>query len=126
MPPLNASGTLEQALRQSFDEAAAMYNGTKMHQADGNYSKNAARKSFNGWEYIRGKGGLNINQTESGLELFVVKINDRFERVAILETSPSLAGLIREDTMQPTGEVTVPPLRISCSPYSSPISMSRL
>jgi hypothetical protein len=89
MSPLNASGTLEQALKQSFDEAAAMYNGTKMFQADGNYSKNAARKSFNGWEYIRGKGGLNVNQTESGLELFVVKINNRFERVAILESRPS-------------------------------------
>jgi hypothetical protein len=36
MSPLNASGTLEQALKQSFDEAAAMYNGTKMYQADGN------------------------------------------------------------------------------------------
>ena len=89
MSPLSASGTLEQALAQSFDEAAAMYNGTKMYQAGGNYSKNAARKSFNGWEYIRGKGGLNINQTESGLELFVIKINNRFERVAILETRPS-------------------------------------
>jgi len=89
MSPLSASGTLEQALAQSFDEAAAMYNGTKMYQAGGNYSKNAARKSFNGWGYIRGKGGLNINQTESGLELFVIKINNRFERVAILETRPS-------------------------------------
>ena len=95
MPPLNASGTLEQALRQSFDEAAAMYNGTKMYQADGNYSKNAARKSFNGWEYIRGKGGLNINQTESGLEVFVVKINNRFERVAVLESRKYCGGASR-------------------------------
>lgn len=95
MPPLNASGTLEQALRQSFDEAAAMYNGTKMYQADGNYSKNAAQKSFNGWEYIRGKGGLNINQTESGLELFVIKINNRFERLAILESRTYCGGVSR-------------------------------
>ena len=89
MSPLNASGTLEQALEQSFNEAAAMYNGTKMFQAAGAYSKNVARRSFNGWEYIRGKGGLNVNQMESGLELFVVKINNRFERVAILESRPS-------------------------------------
>ncbi|MGI8641117.1 MAG: hypothetical protein ACR2MG_14375 [Pyrinomonadaceae bacterium] len=89
MSPLNSSGTLEQALKQSFDEAAAMYNGTKMYQSDGNYSKNAAQKSFNGWEYIRGKGGLNVNGTETGLELFVVKINNRFERIAILESRPS-------------------------------------
>jgi len=94
MPPLNASGTLEQALKQSFDEAAAMYNATKMYQSDGNYSKNASQRSFNGWEYIRGKGGVQVEngtpyKTELGLELFVVKVNNRFERVAILESRPS-------------------------------------
>ncbi|HAF13884.1 MAG TPA: hypothetical protein DCK93_15285 [Blastocatellia bacterium] len=92
MPPLNSSGTLEQALAQSYDEAAAMYNTTKMYIAGGgNYGKNAAQRSFNGWEYIRGKGGVQAEngtpyKTELGLELFVVKINNRFERVAILES----------------------------------------
>ena len=51
-------GTLEQALAQSFAEATTMYNGTSMYQSDGKYSKNAPQKSFNGWEYIRGKGGI--------------------------------------------------------------------
>ncbi len=100
MSPLSGAGTLEQALKQSFDEAAAMYNGTKMYQADGNYSKNAVRKSFNGWEYVRGKGGLNINQTESGLELFVIKINNRFERVAILESRTYCRGVSRYYTTE--------------------------
>jgi hypothetical protein len=92
MPPLNSSGTLEQALAQSYDEAAVMYNTTKMYIAGGgNYGKNAAQRSFNGWEYIRGKGGVQAEngtpyKTELGLELFVVKINNRFERVAILES----------------------------------------
>lgn len=96
MPPLNASGTLEQALRQSYDEAAAMFKATKMFQADGNYSKNAAQKSFNGWEYIRGKGSVQVgNGTELGLELFVVKINNRFERVAILESRKYCGGTSR-------------------------------
>ena len=92
MQPLNASGTLEQALAQSYDEAAAMYTTTKMYIAGGgNYETTAAQKSFNGWEYVRGKGGVQAEngtpyKTELGLEVFVIKINNRFERVAILES----------------------------------------
>lgn len=92
MQPLSASGTLEQALEHSYDEAATMYKVTKMHFAGGaHYQKNEAKKSFNGWEYIRGKGGVQAEngtpyKTELGLEVFVIKINNRFERVAILES----------------------------------------
>ncbi len=95
MQPLNATGTLPQALQQSYDEAAAMYKATKMHYAGGaNYQPTDAKKSFNGWEYIRGKGGIRIENgspypPELGLEVFVVKVNDRFERVAILESRPN-------------------------------------
>ena len=95
MAPLNASGTLEQALRHSYDEAAAMYKATMMNFAGGaNYNKTDAQKSFQGWEYIRGKGGVQVEngtpyKTELGLELFVLKVNNRFERVAILESRPS-------------------------------------
>lgn len=100
MPPLNFSSTLEQALAQSYDEAATMYKATKMYQSGGNYGKNAAQKSFNGWEYIRGKGGVQVEngtpyKTELGLELFVVKINNRFERVAILESRKYCGGVSR-------------------------------
>ncbi|MEO5563096.1 MAG: hypothetical protein ABIR18_06660 [Chitinophagaceae bacterium] len=88
MQPLNASGTLEQAMAKSFEEATIMYNATSMYPT---YGKNAPRKSFNGWEYTRGKGGIKVQDgtqfgTEYGLEVFVVKINNRFERVAILES----------------------------------------
>jgi hypothetical protein len=91
MQPLNISGTLEQALAQSFAEATAMYNATSMYQADGKYGKNQPRKSFMGWEYLRGKGGIKVQDgtqfgTEFGLEVFIVKINNRFERIAILES----------------------------------------
>lgn len=95
MQPLNASGTLEQALSQSYGEAASMYKGTMMHYAGGaNYNKSEAQKSFNGWEYIRGKGGIQVEngtpyKTELGLELFVVKVGSGFERVAIIETRPN-------------------------------------
>ena len=98
MQPLNTSGTLEQAMEHSFEEATIMYKGTSMYQADGKYGKVAAHKSFNGWEYIRGKGGIKVNDgtqfgTEYGLELFVVKINNRFERVAIFESRPGCKPL---------------------------------
>ncbi len=40
-----------------------------------------------GWEYIRGRGSVRDgNNDELGLELFVIKINNRFERIAILES----------------------------------------
>jgi hypothetical protein len=91
LPPLNMSGSLEQTLIQSFDEVTVLYKGSPMYQSDGKFSKNIIKKSYNGWEYLRGKGGIRINDgtqfgTEYGLELFVIKVNNRFERVAILES----------------------------------------
>lgn len=92
MQPLDFSGSLEEALRQSYDEAAAMYNSTKMYYAGGaDYQKTEPQKSFNGWEYIRGNGGVQVEngtpyKTELGLDLFLIKINNRFERVAVLKS----------------------------------------
>jgi hypothetical protein len=100
MEPLNFSGTFEQAMAKSFEEATAMYKGTSMYQSDGAFSKNAPQKSFTGWEYIRGKGGIQVEngtayKTEMGLEVFVIKINNRFERVAILESRKYCGGVSR-------------------------------
>ncbi|MGB8195267.1 MAG: hypothetical protein WCF67_25245, partial [Chitinophagaceae bacterium] len=95
MQPMNFSGSLEQALAKSYDEAAAMYNGTKMYYAGGaNYTNTEAKRSFNGWDYIQGSGGIQVEngtpyKTELGLDLFVIKINNRFERVAILKSRPN-------------------------------------
>jgi hypothetical protein len=92
LPPINNNaGSLEQALIQSFDEVTVLYKGSPMYQSNGKFSKNPIKKSYNGWEYLRGKGGIRINDgtqfgTEYGLELFVIKVNNRFERVAILES----------------------------------------
>jgi hypothetical protein len=110
MQPLNFSGSLEQALQQSFDEAAAMYNGTKMNYiGEGNYKKEQAKTSFQGWEYIRCNGGVRIGNTdyppEYGLDLFVIKINNRFERVAVLKSrkinrSCSMSSFYADDRQQ--------------------------
>ncbi len=106
MQPLSSGGSLEQALQQSFDEAAAMYNGTKMNYlGEGNYKKEQARQSFGGWEYIRCSGGIRIGSPEFGLDLFVIKINNRFERVAVLKSRPtnrscSMSSFYTDDRQQ--------------------------
>lgn len=98
MQPLNSSGTLEQVLSQTYDEAAMMYKGSKMHIAGGaSYEKREPKKSFKGWEYMRCAGGIKIdNETpyppEFGLDIFIIKINNRFERIATLKSRKSCAG----------------------------------
>ncbi|MGZ8540409.1 MAG: hypothetical protein ACXWV6_07165, partial [Chitinophagaceae bacterium] len=98
MQPLKLAGNIEQAFQQSYDEAATMYKSTKMHYAGGaEYEKKEAKKSFKGWEYIRGSGGIRIENgtpypPEYGLELFVVKVNNRFERIAILKSRKNCSG----------------------------------
>jgi hypothetical protein len=57
----------------------------------GEYEKKEAKRSFKGWEYIRGSGGVKIENgtpysDEYGLDLFVIKVNNRFERVALLKS----------------------------------------
>lgn len=92
MQPLQGGGSLEQALAISFDQAAGMYNGTKMNYAGTGqaYQKTDGKTSFRGWEYIRGNGGVRIGNgdypPEYGLDLFVIKVNNRFERIAVLKS----------------------------------------
>jgi hypothetical protein len=115
MQPLNFSGSLEQALQQSYDEAATMYNGTKMNYiGEGNYKKEQAKISFQGWEYIRCNGGVRIGDgeypPEFGLDLFVIKINNRFERVAVLKSrkinrSCSMSSFYPDDRIQYTNAI---------------------
>jgi hypothetical protein len=101
LQPLNISASLEQALAKSYDEVATMHNSTKMDYAGGaEYENTKAKKSFNGWEYIQGSGGIQVEngtayKTELGLVLFVIKINNRFERVAILKSRKNCNSLSR-------------------------------
>ena len=90
MPSMIFSGTMEQALQKSYDETIVKLNATKMNEVNGgNYNTIAAKKSFRGWEYIRCSGGIHIGAgeypPEFGLDLFIIKINDRFEQVAVFK-----------------------------------------
>jgi hypothetical protein len=92
MRPLNATGTMEQALAQSWSDAAAVHKATPTVVANvGYYDKTEAKRSFNGWEYIQGRGTVQLEngtpyKTPMGLTVFVVRVNNRFERVEIAES----------------------------------------
>jgi hypothetical protein len=101
MQPINFSGTIQQAFEKSYDETCNILQVTKMNEVSGkNYSAQEAKKSFKGWEYIRGSGGIHVNNgtpypDEFGLELFVIKVNNRFERIAIVKSRNTCGGLSR-------------------------------
>jgi len=98
---LNFTGTMEQALEKSYDEACTILQVTKMREVSGkSYNTQEAKKSFKGWEYIRCSGGIQVNHgtpypDEYGMELFVIKVNDRFERIAIVKSRNTCNGLSR-------------------------------
>lgn len=98
---INFSGTMEQALEKSYDEACNILQANKMNEVSGkSYNTREAKKSFRRWEYIRCSGGIQINNgtpypDEFGLDLFVIKINNRLERIAIVQSRNTCGGLSR-------------------------------
>lgn len=101
MKPVELQGTIEQALEKSYDETCAILQVTKMNEVNGgNYTAREARKSFRGWEYIRCYGGIHVNNgtaypDEYGLDLFVIKVNNRFERIATIKSRNNCGQLSR-------------------------------
>ncbi len=86
MTPKPAAGTLDQALETAWDDACAQLAGTKNRTVNNTvYTAREARKSFKGWEYIRASGIMTANADHKDyfLDLFVIKINDRFERLTV-------------------------------------------
>ena len=101
MKPVDFTGNMEQALEKSYDETCAALQVTKMHEVSGgNYTSKEPKKSFRGWEYIRCSGGIQVNNgtaypDEYGLDLFVIKLNNRFERISIIKSRNTCGGLSR-------------------------------
>ena len=99
--PLSFSGSLEQALAKSYDDVCSMLQVTKMNEVSGkNYTVVEPKKSFRGWEYIRCSGGIKVNNgtpypAEYGLDLFVIRLNNRFERIATIKSRGTCNGLSR-------------------------------
>jgi len=90
-PSLNFSGTMEQALQKSYNETVEKMKATTMNDVNGgNYKTETAKISFRGWEYIRCSGGIHLGggeyPPEYGLDLFVIKVNGRFEKISIVKS----------------------------------------
>jgi len=101
LEPLNFSGTIQQALEAAYDKTCTELQVTKMNEVSGgNYNALEPKKSFKGWEYIRCSGGVHVNNgtpypDEYGIDLFLVKINNRYERIVVLKSRNACGGLSR-------------------------------
>ena len=90
-PALNFSGSIEDALKKCYDETVSKMKATTMNDVNGGYyKKQDAKVSFRGWEYIRCTGGIHLGSgdypPEYGLDMFVVKVNGRYEKIAIVNS----------------------------------------
>ena len=88
---MSFSGTMEDALKKGYTEIATKMQAAMMNDVNGgNYNKQTAKISFRGWEYIRCSGGIHLGSgdypPEYGLDLFVIKVNGRFEMVSITKS----------------------------------------
>ena len=96
---IELSGSLDQALERSWNEACAQFGCTTTHSGSGiPYSKQQSGASFKGWEYVRGDGYARSPGGDFYMNLFVVKVNNRFERIAALskKTSQRDAGYYQD------------------------------
>lgn len=101
LEPINFSGTIQQALEAAYNKTCTELQVTKMNEVSGkNYNALESKKSFKGWEYIRCSGGVQVNNgtsysDEYGIDLFVIRINNRYERIAVLKSRNTCGGLSR-------------------------------
>jgi hypothetical protein len=90
-PSMNFSGSMEEALQKCYEETTTKLQATRMREVNGgNYSAQAAKTSFRGWDYIRCSAGIKLGggdyPPEFGLDLFVIKLNGRFEQVSVIKS----------------------------------------
>jgi hypothetical protein len=86
MTPKPAAGTLQKALATAWDDVCVQLRLTKKRTWDNtDFDAGLPRRSPKGWEHIRGRGHVLANDNERvfDLDVFVVKVNDRFERIAV-------------------------------------------
>lgn len=84
------SGSLQQAFVEGWNDAQQQLESLAVHQPE----ILAEKTSFQGWEYIRGEGYVeNKNHDHYRLNLFVVKLNNRIERIfAVSQEIPQMLG----------------------------------
>jgi hypothetical protein len=88
---MNFSGSMEEALQKCYEETTTKLKATRMREVNGgNYSAQPPKASFQGWDYIRCSAGIKLGggdyPPEFGLDLFVIKLNGRFEQVSVIKS----------------------------------------
>jgi hypothetical protein len=85
MPSKPFTGTMQQALAESWNDALQELEATKAYDGDP-YDIETEKTSYKGWDYIRGRGVFHTNGNtidKYDMRLFVVKLNNRIERIAV-------------------------------------------
>ncbi len=80
------TGTMQQALAESWNDALKDLDAKKAYDG-APYDIITEKTSYKGWDYIRGRGTFKANGNDDisryDMHLFVVKLNNRIERIAV-------------------------------------------
>jgi len=85
MEPKPFTGTMQQALAESWNDVLKDLDGTTGNNGKP-YNIETEKKSYKGWDYIRARGSFQAvgNETNSyDIRLFVIQVNNRIERIAV-------------------------------------------
>lgn len=83
--PGKVATSLEQEFATTWREVVAMLNAESMRNVSGAaYELEAVGRSASGWEFLRGTGGARNAQRRFTVSLFLARVNERIERVAII------------------------------------------
>ncbi len=83
--PGRAATSLEQEFATTWREVVAMLNAESLRNVSGApFDLEEVGRSASGWDFLRGTGGARNAQQRFTVSLFLVKVKDRIERVAII------------------------------------------
>lgn len=83
--PGKVATSLEQEFQTTWMEVCAMLNAQSMRNVSGSmYDLEGAAQSSSGWDFLRGTGGAMNDQQRFTISLFLAKVNERIERVAVI------------------------------------------
>lgn len=83
--PGKVGASLEQEFQSTWLEVCAMLNAQSMRSVNGGmYDLEGVARSTSGWDFLRGTGGARNDQQRFTVSLFLAKVNERIERVAII------------------------------------------
>ncbi len=83
--PGKVAADLAREFEATWREVCAMLNAESMRNVSGGmYDLEGVGRSSSGWDFLRGTGGARNAQRRFTISLFLAKVNDRIERVAII------------------------------------------